>query len=153
MSKNQEIAKLASDLARAQDEIRRYNEELIKLSQRFGRMMPRLQKLETPAILSWLGHYNQLKDSARKLDQEMEPLLNGGQMAGNPMLDSQAGYYCSQRARLGSKMEVLDDVLAGMIEDLLENSALEGQQKEEMRTVLNHAMQHTSARETDPVPA
>ena len=57
MSKNQEIAKLASDLARAQDEIRRYNEELIKLSQRFGRMMPRLQKLETPAILSWLGHY------------------------------------------------------------------------------------------------
>jgi hypothetical protein len=153
MSKNQEIAKLASDLARAQDEIRGHNEELIKLSQRFGRMMPRLQRLETPAILSWFGHYNQLKDSARKLDQEMIPLVDGGQITGNPLLDSQAGYYCAQRARLGSKMEVLDDVLAGMIEDLLENGALEGSQKEEMRTVLDRTMQHIGAKETDPLPA
>jgi len=147
MTKNPEFAKLASDLARAQDSIRSCNEELIKLSQRFGRMMPRLQRLETPAILSWFGLYNKLKDSAQKLDEELISLLSSDQIAANPLLAAQADYYSAQRARLSSKMEVLDDVLSGMIEDLLENGGLEDSQKEEMRTALDKSMRISGGRE------
>ncbi|WP_273467204.1 hypothetical protein [Methanothrix sp.] len=60
MSKNPEIARLASGLAAYQDAIRSANEDLIKLSQRFGRMMPRLQKLDSSSILLWLGLYNKI---------------------------------------------------------------------------------------------
>jgi hypothetical protein len=134
MGKNPEFAKFASDLAQAQDRIRGCNEELIKLSQRFGRIMPRLQRLETPAILSWFGLYNKVKDSARKLDEEIAP-------------------NCSQRARLSSKMEVLDDVLSGMIEDLLENGALEEKEMEEMRTALDKTMQNDGQIKSNPALA
>jgi hypothetical protein len=153
MGKNPEFAKFASDLAQAQDRIRGCNEELIKLSQRFGRIMPRLQRLETPAILSWFGLYNKVKDSARKLDEEIAPILNNEQIAGNPLLDAQAAYYCSQRARLSSKMEVLDDVLSGMIEDLLENGALEEKEMEEMRTALDKTMQNDGQIKSNPALA
>jgi len=73
MSKNPEFARYASDLARHQDAIRSANEDLIKLSQRFGRMMPRLSKLDSSAILSWFCLYNKIKDSAGKADEELAP--------------------------------------------------------------------------------
>ncbi len=145
MSKNQnpEFAKYASDLARAQDAIRSANEELIKLSQRFGRMMPKLQRLDTPAILSWFNLYNKVKDAANKADDELSPLLNSEQVPSNPLFQSQISYYYSQRSRLCSKMEVMDDILSGMIEDLLENGSFQDAQKEEMRTALDGTLEKT----------
>jgi hypothetical protein len=145
MSKNQnsESAKFASDLARAQDAVRSANEELIKLSQRFGRMMPKLQKLETPAVLSWFTLYNRIKDGANKADDEIAPLLNGEQAASNPVLLSQIGYYQAQRSRLCYKMEVMDDILNGMMEDLLENGSYQDAQKEEMRSALSGTMERS----------
>src|SRR5512143_427966 len=77
---NPEFTKFASDLARAQDAVRSANEELIKLSQRFGRMMPKLQRLETPSILSWFNLYNKIKDGANKADDEIAPLLKSEQV-------------------------------------------------------------------------
>ena len=50
MSKNPEFARQASEIVRHQDAIRSSNEELIKLSQRFGRMMPRLSRLDPSVI-------------------------------------------------------------------------------------------------------
>lgn len=143
MSKNQnpEFAKYASDLARAQDAMRSANEELIKLTQRFGRMMPKLQRLDTPAIISWFNLYNKVKDVANKADDELASLLNNEQVATNPLFQSQIGYYYSQRARLCSKTEVMDDILSGMMEDLLENGSFQEAQKEEMRTALNGTME------------
>ncbi len=137
MTKNPEFAKYASDLARAQDAIRSANEDLIKLSQRFGRMMPRLQRLDSSSILSWFQLYNRIKDAASKTDEALHPLLENESIASSPVLQSQIGYYYSQKARLYSKMEVLDDVLNGMIEDLLENSSFEEAQKQEMRLALD----------------
>jgi len=72
MSKNPEIARLASGLAAYQDAIRSANEDLIKLSQRFGRMMPRLQKLDSSSILLWLGLYNKIKDAVDFLTRMKE---------------------------------------------------------------------------------
>jgi hypothetical protein len=143
MSKNQnpEFAKYASDLSRAQDTMRFSNEELIKLSQRFGRMMPKLQRLDTPVILSWFNLYNRVKDAANKADDELSPLLNSEQITSNPLFQSQISYYYSQRSRLCSKMEVMDDILSGMMEDLLENGSIQEAQKEEMRTALNGTME------------
>lgn len=154
MSKNQntEFAKYASDLARAQDVMRSANEELIKLSQRFGRMMPKLQRLETPAILSWFSIYNKIKDAANKADDEISPLLSNEQIATNPLFQSQVGYYYSQRARLCSKTEVMDDILSGMIEDLLENGSFQDAQKEEMRTALDGTLEK-SGRQAEQLPA
>jgi hypothetical protein len=137
MSKNPEFAKYASEIARSQDAIRSANEELIKLSQRFGRMVPRLQRLETPGIMSWLNLYNKVKDATSKVDEELSPLLNNEQVTSNPLLQSQVSYYCAQRTRLHSKMEVMDDILNGMIEDLLENGSFEQSQKEEMKEALD----------------
>ncbi len=143
MSKNQnpEFAKYASDLARAQDAMRSANEELIKLTQRFGRMMPKLQRLETPAILSWFSLYNRIKDAANKADDELAPILNSEQVTINTLFQSQIGYYYAQRSRLCSKVEVMDDILSGMMEDLLENGSIQEAQKEEMRTALNGTME------------
>ncbi|HQE97406.1 MAG TPA: hypothetical protein PKY20_04320, partial [Methanothrix sp.] len=66
MSKNLEFARQASEIARHQDAIRSANEDLIKLSQRLGRMMPRLSKMDPSAILNWFGLYNRIKDMTKR---------------------------------------------------------------------------------------
>ncbi len=141
MSKNPEFAKYASDLARHQDVIRSSNEDLIKLSQRFGRMMPKLSKLDSSAILTWLGLYNKIKDRAKKTDDEIATLVNSDQAVANPVLQLQMNSYYSQRQRLCFKMEVMDDILSGMMEDLLENGSFEEAQKQEMKTALDVSME------------
>jgi len=152
MSKNPEFAKYASDLARYQDALRTSNEDLIKLSQRFGRMMPRLAKLDASAILTWFGLYNKIKDAAGKTDGEVSALLQNEQVGTNPVLQSQISYYCTQRQRLYSKMEVMDDILNGMVEDLLENGSFEEAQRQEMRTALDGTMEKSKHRvESIPV--
>ena len=154
MSKNPEFARYASDLARHQDAIRSANEDLIKLSQRFGRMMPRLSKLDSSAILSWFCLYNKVKDSAGKADEELAPLTNNEQAAVNPVLQLQINYYYAQRQRLCFKMEVMDDIISGMMEDLLENGSFEEAQKQEIRTALDATMEKSVHRcESLPVPA
>ena len=140
MSKNPEIARLASGLAAHQDAIRSANEDLIKLSQRFGRMMPRLQKLDSSSILLWLGLYNKIKDAAKRTEDEASDLLNSDLATANPVLQLQVNYYQAQSQRLYAKMEVMDDVLNGMMEDLLENGEFEQTQKEEMRVALEGTM-------------
>lgn len=147
MTKNPEFAKYASDLARTQDEIRCANEDLIKLSQRFGRMMPKLQRLDSPAIFSWFHLYNKVKDAARSADEKLALLIGCEQVAGNAVLQSQIGYYSVQRARLYSKIEVVDDILNGMIEDLLENSSFEEEQKAQMRAALDGTLEKSKHRE------
>lgn len=132
MTKSPEVIKYANDLAKAQDSIRSANEELIKLSQRFGRILPKLQRLDSSAILSWLTAYNKIKDCAAKADGNLAPLQNNEQITSNPALSYQLDYYNAQRSRFYSKIEVMDDILNGMIEDLLEGSAFAEMQKEEM---------------------
>ena len=75
MSKNPEFARQASEIVRHQDAIRSANEELIKLSQRFGRMMPRLSRLDPSVILSWLSLYSKIKDRSKRTDEEMDGWL------------------------------------------------------------------------------
>jgi len=99
MSKNPEFAKYACDLARHQDSIRCANEDLIKLSQRFGRMMPKLQRLDSSAILSWFQLYNRVKDAASKSDDELSLLMKNDLASANPVLQSQISYYNAQRQR------------------------------------------------------
>ena len=140
MSKTPEIARLASGLAGHQDAIRSANEDLIKLSQRFGRMMPRLQKLDSSSILLWLGLYNKIKDAAKRTEDEASDLLNSDLATANPVLQLQVNYYQAQSQRLYAKMEIMDDVLNGMMEDLLENGEFEQTQKEEMRVALEGTM-------------
>lgn len=141
MSKNPEFARLASDLARYQDAIRSANEELIKLTQRFGRMMPRLSRLDSAAIMNWFSIYNKIKDSARNADEQLSALPASDQAAGNPVLQMQLSSYCAQRQRLCFKMEVMDDILSGMMEDLLENGSFEEAEKQEMRSALDATVQ------------
>jgi hypothetical protein len=154
MSKNPEITKYASDLACRQDAIRSANEDLIKLSHRFGRMMPKLSKLDSSAILSWFDLYNKVKDKAKKADDELANLANNEQVAANPVLHLQINCYDAQRQRLCFKMEVMDDILSGMMEDLLENGSFEEAQKQEMRIALDATMEKSMIRsEATLVPA
>lgn len=141
MSKNPEFARQASEIVRHQDAIRSSNEELIKLSQRFGRMMPRLSRLDPSVILSWLSLYSKIKDRSKRTDEEMEGLSLDELASSNPVLQLQVGCYQLQRQRLGSKVEVMDDILAGMMEDLLENGSFEEAQKQEMRAALDSTME------------
>jgi len=153
MSKNPEFAKYGSDIARHQDVIRSANEDLIKLSQRFGRMMPKLSKLDSSAILTWFDLYNKIKDKAKKTDDELASLTNE-QAAVNPFLQLQINYYYTQRQRLYFKMEVMDDIISGMMEDLLENGSFEEAQKEEMRIALDATMEKSMHKSMAvPVPA
>lgn len=141
MSKSPEFARFGSDIARHQDIIRSANEDLIKLSQRFGRMMPKLSKLDSSAILAWFDLYNKIKDKSKKTDDELAGLINNEQASANPFLQMQIGCYHAQRQRLYFKMEVMDDIISGMMEDLLENGSFEEAQKEEMRTALDATME------------
>jgi len=141
MSKNPEFARQASEIVRHQDAIRSANEELIKLSQRFGRMMPRLSRLDPSVILSWLSLYSKIKDRSKRTDEEMDGLSLDELASSNPVLQLQVGCYQLQRQRLGSKVEVMDDILAGMMEDLLENGSFEEAQKQEMRAALDSTME------------
>lgn len=141
MSKNPEFARQASEIVRQQDAIRSANEELIKLSQRFGRMMPRLSRLDPSVILSWLSLYSKIKDRSKRTDEEMDGLSLDELASSNPVLQLQVGCYQLQRQRLGSKVEVMDDILAGMMEDLLENGSFEEAQKQEMRAALDSTME------------
>jgi len=152
MTKNPEFAKYASDIARAQDSIRSANEELIKLSQRLGRMLPRMQRLETSAILSWFNIYNRLKDAANRSGDELTATNNAELVSLNPVLQSQVSYYLGQKARFYAKVEVMDDILTGMMEDLLENGSFEESQKEEIRVALDGTMEK-SRRKMDTMPA
>jgi len=154
MSKNPEFTKYGSDIARHQDVIRSANEDLIKLSQRFGRMMPKLSKLDSSAILTWFDLYNKIKDKAKKTDDELAGLINNEQATANPVLQLQMNYYYSQRQRLYFKMEVMDDIISGMMEDLLENGCFEEAQKEEMRIALDATMEKSMHQSmAAPVPA
>jgi hypothetical protein len=154
MSKNPEFAKYGSDIARHQDAIRSANEDLIKLSQRFGRMMPKLSKLDSSVVLSWFGLYNKVKDKAKKADDELADLTNNEQAAANPVLQLQISYYYTQRQRLYYKVEVMDDIISGMMEDLLENGSFEEAQKQEMRTALDATMEKSMQQSmAAPVPA
>jgi hypothetical protein len=141
MSKNPEFAKYASDLARYQDAVRSANEDLIKLSQRFGRMMPKLSKLDSSAILNWFGLYSKIKDRAKRTDDDLASFINNDQASSNSMLQMQMNYYYSQRQRLCFKMELMDDILSGMMEDLLENGSFEEAEKQEMKTALDVTME------------
>jgi len=153
MSKNPEFAKYGSDIARHQDVIRSANEDLIKLSQRFGRMMPKLSKLDSSAILTWFDLYNKIKDKAKRTDDELASLTNE-QAAANPVLQLQINYYYAQRQRLYFKIEVMDDIISGMMEDLLENGSFEEAQKEEMRIALDATMEKSMLQSmAAPVPA
>lgn len=154
MSKNPEFARYGSDIARHQDVIRSANEDLIKLSQRFGRMMPKLSKLDSSAILSWFDLYNKIKDKAKKTDDELASLINNEQAIANPVLQLQMNYYYAQRQRLYFKIEVMDDIISGMMEDLLENGSFEEAQKEEMRIALDATMEKSMLQSiAAPVPA
>jgi hypothetical protein len=137
MSKNPEFAKYGSDIARHQNVIRSANEDLIKLSQRFGRMMPKLSKLDSSVILTWFDLYNKIKDKAKKTDDDLAGLISNEQASANPFLQLQMNSYYAQRQRLYFKMEVMDDIISGMMEDLLENGSFEEAQKEEMRIALD----------------
>ena len=154
ISKNSEICRLASRFSANQDAIRSANEDLIKLSQRFWRIMPRLQKLESSTILHWLGLYNKIKDAAKGAKDEVSDLLSNDIATANPVLQMQINYYQAQRQRLYAKMEVMDDVLNGMMEDLLENGEFEEGQKEEIRVALEDTMEKSrSHADAAPVPA
>ena len=141
MSKNPEFARCASDIARHQDAIRSANEDLIKLTQRFGRMIPKLSRLDSSAILSWLDLYNKTKDKAKKADCELDAVSRNEQASANPVLQLQINYCYAQRQRLCFKMEVMDDILNGMMEDLLESGSFEEIQKQEMRNALDATME------------
>jgi hypothetical protein len=151
MAKNQEFVKYANDITEAQDNIRSANEELIKLSQRLGRMMPKLSKLDTSGIVSWFKIYNEIKDGVSMSDDSIKLIQNDESVNSNSILQSQLTYYLGQKARVHSKMEVMDDILGGIIEDLLENNSFEEFQREEIRMAFLGTMEKSRTK-VDPMP-
>jgi hypothetical protein len=116
--------------------------------------MPKLSKLDSSAILTWFDLYNKVKDKAKMTDDELTSLINNEQATANPVLQLQVNYYYAQRQRLYFKMEVMDDIISGMMEDLLENGSFEEAQKEEMRIALDATMEKSMLQSmAAPVPA
>jgi hypothetical protein len=85
MTENPQFVKHAAEVARAQAPNRTANEELIKLSQRLGRMTPKLQRLEISDILFWFSLYNKIKEGANKADDDLEALLKNEPVKNNPV--------------------------------------------------------------------
>ena len=104
-------------------------------------MMPRLSRLDPSVILNWLSLYSKIKDGSRRADEEMDGFSRNELASSSPVVQLQVSCYQMQRQRLCFKMEVLDDILAGMMEDLLENGSFEEVQKQEMRAALDSTME------------
>ena len=115
-------------------------------------MMPRMQRTDTSGILTWFNLYNKVKDCASKADNELKTPGDAELLNSNPVLQSQTSYFTGQKARFYAKVEVMDDILTGMMEDLLENGSFEESQKEEIRVALDGTMEK-SRRKMDPMPA
>ena len=96
-------------------------------------MMPKVQRTDTSGILTWFNLYNKIKDCASKANNELRMPGDAEAVNSNPVLQSQTSYYIGQKARFYAKVEVMDDILTGMMEDLLENGSFEESQKEEIR--------------------
>lgn len=151
MTKNPEFAECACEIARAQASIRFANEEVIVLSLRLGRLMTRFNRQDLSRFISWISLYSNIKDASMKADDELSPLVKSGQVNSNPVLQSQLSFCLSQKSRLCSKIEVMNDVLNGIVEDILENGPIEDLQKDELKAALEGIYQE-SKRKMDPQP-
>jgi hypothetical protein len=127
------------------------NERIGKISQRLGRIISKSDKIDdkNTLFLAWLQDYISLKDNVK----ELWSTLWRGQMdffdfcstqnisLSNPTMLSISSctvYF----ARFHAKVEVLDDVLVGLMEDLFDNVLLE--QKEKTERKVKEAIEKTN---------
>lgn len=158
MPQKPKMAKYVIELNNAMNAIRAANERLIKLSQRMGRLIPKFQKIDhnTTGIFPWFNEYNAIKDSVNKADDtlqkgfnELLPLINSGELSFDfttlfPLTD-----YSNQRTRYYSKIEVLDDILHGIWEDIIDGMAFNALQKEQMKKALDETMEKSKKKDID----
>ena len=146
------------ELNNAINAVRGANENLIKLSQRLGRLIPKFDKVDhaKTGIFYWLNEYNAIKDFVNKTDEELQKAFNkllpsifSEEISFDVMAQSSLADYTNQRNRYYSKIEVLDDIVYGIWEDIIDGIAFNASQKEDMKKALDETMEKSKREGTD----
>ena len=155
-----QIITYATKLNDAINAIRIANERLIKLSQRLGRLILKFQKVDhkKTGLFSWINEYSTIKDSINIADAELQksfgelmPLINNGEVSFDIMNIVPYADYSTQRSRYYSKIEVLDDILSGLWEDVIDDIAFESLQ-DDMKKAMEKTMEKSKKKGMDVNP-
>ena len=147
--------KYANELNNSMNAIRSANERILRLSQRLGRMIPKFQNVDhnVTGIYQWYADYNLIKDYVNQTNKELQkvfnellPLMNKGEISFDlttifPLTD-----YSNQLNRFFSKIEVIDDILYGIWEDMVDGIAFTQMQKEQMKKALDETMKKSKTK-------
>lgn len=127
------------------------NERLRLLSQRFGRIISKFDKIDNKntVFLAWLQEYIGLKDNVTELwsgiwngQKEIMNFCNTHKIS---LRDSMALSVFGSNVYFGrfhTKVEVLDDIIVGLLEGFLDNVHLE--QNEEIERKVKEAIEKTN---------
>ena len=153
---NQEYLKIENQMGEAFMQVInaafRENEKIGKLSQRLGRLLSKFDKLDVNnmAFLAWVEEYKCIKSEIQEIggansmgqkdvmEFHFKHNIALGLQSLQLMTNSSEHY-----TRLYAEIEVLDDVIAGLIENLSDNAHLETMQKEKIEKVMKEAVEKT----------
>ena len=130
----------------------RENEKIGKLSQRLGRLVSKFDTLDVNnmAFLAWVEEYKGIKSEIQEIGEanstrqkevmefHSKQNIALGLQSLQLMTNSREHY-----SRLYAKIEVLDDFIAGLIENLSDNVHLEIMQREKIEKVMKAAIEKT----------
>ncbi len=128
------------------------NERLIRLSDRLGRVILKCNKLDNikTGLLPWIIEYQNIKndmcaanDAFQNENNEILKLMMTYKLGFNPSMNSTVYLYNIQYSRCYSKTEVLDDILRGLVEVLVDNSELEELQRTEIEKAVKGVIEKT----------
>ena len=128
------------------------NERIKLLSQRLGRIISKFDKIDdkNTVFLAWVQDYTGLKNNMT----DLWSTIWGGQKDFSDFCSTQKISLASPMAyslfscnayfaRFHAKVETLDDILSGLIEDILDCAHLEAMQKEEIKKAMKGAIEKT----------
>ena len=128
------------------------NENLIRLSERLGRLILKFEKLDhkTTGLFPWITRYQSIKDDVnaaandfQMASNEVLKLVAAQKITLNASMTSAMNTYNSSLFRCYSKIEVLDDILRGLLEGVWDDAQFEAMQKEKIEKAVKDVIEKT----------
>jgi len=128
------------------------NERLIRLSGRLGRLIPKFGKVDhsVTGLLPWIMEYQSMKDEVnvtttdfQRIYNEILGLANTQKITIDASMRPAINTLNATLSRCYSKIEVLDDILIGLLEDIWDDVQFEATKKEEIKKAVKDTIEQT----------
>ena len=147
MSDIPELKKFHGELRNSLASIQSVNGELIRYSQRLGRLIIRFQKLDlgVAGIMTWLDGYQSVKQvviqseiTLNETVKKISSLKNTEKMSELVQDELTSHDHAKQWASCYAKIEIIDDIMSGLLEDMHDDKSYEKWQVQLMRQRKQH---------------